>query len=92
MEPIVSRGQKMKEYLVTMDSADWHNIFIVSAPNAKDAIDQVFVQYFEPENTKLKEENKKCGEQINHIYTKSDLKTKSIGSLHSREGKIILVN
>lgn len=82
----------MTEYLVTMDSADWNNIFIVSAKNAKDAIDQVFENNFKWQNESLRKENKDFGEPINHIYSKSDLKARSIGSLHNEEGKIICVN
>lgn len=75
-----------------MDSADWYNIFIVSAKDAKDAINQVFNDYFKWQNPSLKKENKDFGEPINHIYTKSDLTAKSIGSLHNQSGKIIHVN
>jgi hypothetical protein len=75
-----------------MDSADWNNIFIVSAKNAKDAIDQVFENNFKWQNESLRKENKDFGEPINHIYSKSDLKARSIGSLHNEEGKIICVN
>lgn len=82
----------MKEYLVTINNSGWNNIFIVSAQNSQDAINQVFEKYFAPENISLRKENKEWGEPINHIYTKSDLKAKSIGSLHNRDGKIICVN
>lgn len=82
----------MKEYLVTMDSADWNDIFIVSAENAKGAINMVFEEYFRWQNDALQKENKDIGEPINHIYAKSDLKAKSIERLHNREGKIILVH
>lgn len=82
----------MKEYLVTMDGAQWNNIFIVSAQNARVAINQVFNEYFAPENVGLRKENKEWGEPLNHIYVKSDLTAKSIGSLHSRDGKVVCVN
>ena len=62
----------MKEYLVTMDGAQWNNIFIVLALNAKDAINQVFEEYFAPENIILRKENKEYGEPLNYIYAKSD--------------------
>lgn len=81
----------MKEYLVTNDG-DWDNIFIVSAKDAKDAINQVFEKHFEWQNEGLKKENKELGYYANHIFTKSDLSAKSIGSLHNRDGKIIRVN
>jgi hypothetical protein len=81
----------MKEYLVTNDG-DWDNIFIVSAKDAKDAINQVFEEYFELQNEGLRKENKELGYYANHIFTKSDLSAKSIGSLHNRDGKVIRVN
>lgn len=82
----------MEEYLVTMDSADWNNIFIVSAQNAKDAINQVFEKYFIQTNSKLRKENKEWGEPLYHIYSKSDLAAKNIRGMHKRDGKIICVN
>lgn len=82
----------MKEYLVTMDRADWNNIFIVSAKDSKDAINQVFEGYFKWQNPSLKKENKDFGEPINHIYTKFDLRARSIESLHSEGEKIFRVN
>ena len=81
----------MKDYLVTNDG-DWSNIFIVSAKDAKDAINQVFTTLFEPDNVDLRKENKELGYASNHIWTKSDFKARSIGSLHNQEGKIIAVN
>lgn len=82
----------MKEYLVTMDRAQHNNIFIVSTHNARDAINQVFEKYFAPENIELRKENEEWGEPLNHIYTKSDLTAKSIGSLHNRDGQVLCVN
>lgn len=82
----------MKEYLVTMDNADWDNIFIVSAKNSEEAIRYVFDKYFKYQNKNLREENKRMGYNGNHIFTKSDFIAKSIYSLHSKEGKIIHIN
>lgn len=82
----------MKDYLVTMDNADWSDIFIVSVENAKGAINMVFEKYFRRQNVALQKENKDIGEPIDHIYTKSDLKAKSIDSLYNRDEKIILVH
>lgn len=75
----------MKEYLVTLDDQN----FIVLAKNAKDAITQVWEEHFEWKNAELREENNKLGYHANHIYAKSELKARSLGSLHTEEGKII---
>lgn len=82
----------MKEYLVTMAVADWDNIFIVSAKDAKEAIKKVFENHFKHKNESLKRENKELGYYANHIYSKSDLKARSIGSLHNELGSVIVVN
>ncbi|WP_024346070.1 hypothetical protein [Lacrimispora indolis] len=82
----------MNEYLVTMGGGSWNNIFIVSAKDSKDAINQVFDTVFKWKNPALKKENEDFGEPVNHIYSKTDLTARSIGSLHNEEGKIITVN
>lgn len=82
----------MKDYLVINDYGQWDNIFIVLAKNAKDAIDQVYQSYVVPMNEDLKRENKRAGYNLYQICLKSELHAKSIGSIHSKEGKIILVN
>ena len=82
----------MKDYLVTMDSGDWDNIFVVSASNSKEAINQVFENIYKPQNERLRSENKELGYYAFHIYTKSDLTAKSIEDLHNTQGKIIKVN
>ena len=76
----------MKEYLVTV--CDCEN-FIVSAKNAKDAIAQVWELYYEWKNAEMREENKRLGWKANYIYAKSDLSARSLGSLHTEQGKII---
>lgn len=82
----------MKEYLVTSDYGQWDNIFIVSAQNAKDAIEQVYQSYVVPMNDSIKRENKEVGYNSSRICMKSELHARSIGSLHNEQGKIILVN
>lgn len=75
----------MKEYLVTVDHAQWNNLYIVSAKDAKDAIQQVWDKYF---SWKV-EEDKADGYKP---YYKKDLHARSLGSLHNEEGKIIVVS
>lgn len=82
----------MKDYLVTSDYGQWDNIFIISAKNAKDAIDQIYQSYIVPLNEDIKKENKKAGYDFCRICLKNELHAKSIESLHSENGKIIRVN
>ena len=75
----------MKEYLVVVDEAQWNNLYIVSAKNAKDAIQQVWDEHF---SWKVEEDKAKGYKP----YCKSDIHARSLGSLHNEEGKIIVVN
>lgn len=78
---------EIKEYLVTLNN--YGGMFIVSAKNAKDAIAQVWEEHFLLINEGLREDNKRMGYHANHIYAKSELTARSLGSLHNEQGKII---
>lgn len=82
----------MKEYLVTSDYGQWDNTWIVLAKDSKDAIEQVYQAYVIPLNEDCKSENKRVGFHMCRICRKDELHARSIGSLHNKEGKIILVN
>lgn len=82
----------MKDYLVTSDYGQWNNIWIVSAKNAKDAIDQVYLAHIVPMNEEIKRENKEAHFQHYRCCRKDELHTKSIESLHNCDGKIICIN
>lgn len=82
----------MKEYLVTTDYGQYNNIWIVLAKDAKDAINQVWEHYYKDMNDELLEENKEVGYNMYKLILKSELKAKSLGSLHTTDGKIINVN
>ena len=82
----------LKDYLVTSDYGQKDNIWVALAKNAKDAIDQVYQSYVIPMNENIKRENREAGYHSMRVCLKSELHAKSIGSLHSKEGKIILVN
>ena len=75
----------MKDYLVEEDG----QYYIVLAKDAKDAINQVWEKYYAYKNEVSREENNEFGMPLNHIYTKSELKAKSLSSLHNREGKVV---
>ena len=82
----------MKEYLVVSDYGQWNNTWIVSAKNAKDAIELVYKSYIIPSNEYCKSENKKVGYHMYRMCRKDELRATSIKSLHKKEGEIILVN
>lgn len=82
----------MKDYLVTTDYGQYNNIWIVSAKDSKDAINQVWEHYYKDMNDELTEENKEVGYNMFKKITKSEIKARSLGSLHNEEGKIINVN
>ena len=82
----------MKEYLVTTDYGQWNNIWIVLAKDSKDAINQVWEYYYKDMNDGLIEENKEVGYNMYKKITKSELKARSLGSLHTEHGKIIDVD
>lgn len=75
----------MKEYLVTLSDEN----FIVLAKNAKEAIEHVWNTDIRNRNDVAVLENLKVGYASNHIYAKSELKARSLGSLHNEEGRII---
>ena len=76
----------LKEYLVT--SSD-NAIFIVSAKDAKDAIEYVYNNNYFQRNRKWIEENRKIGFAMNKIFTKEDFNARSLGSLHTENGRAI---
>ena len=82
----------MKEYLVTTDYGQYNNIWIVLAKDSKDAINQVWDFYYKDMNEEIKEENKEVGYNMYRLITKNDIKARSLGSLHTEDGKIINVN
>ena len=82
----------MKEYLVTTDYGQYNNKWIVLAHDSKDAINQVWEFYYKDMNDGLKEENKEVGYDMYNPISKSDIKSRSLGSLHTENGKIINVN
>lgn len=76
----------LKEYLVTTkDNA----IFIVSAKDAKDAIEYVYANHYARQNREWIDENRKIGFTMNKIFTKADFNARSLGSLHTENGRII---
>jgi len=82
----------MKEYLVTTNYGQYNNKWIVLASDSKDAINQVWEFYYKAMNDGLKEENKEVGHNMYKLITKNDIKARSLGSLHTEDGKIINVN
>lgn len=82
----------MKDYLVTTDYGQYNNKWIVLASDSKDAINQVWDFYYKDMNDGLKEENKEVGYNMYRLITKNDIKARSLGSLHTEDGKIINVN
>ena len=82
----------MKEYLVTTDYGQYNNKWIVLASDSKDAINQVWDFYYKDMNEGLIEENKEVGYNMYKPIAKSDIKARSLGSLHTEYGKIINVN
>ena len=82
----------LKDYLVTSSYGQWNNTWIVLAKNVKDAIDQVYQSYVIPMNEDIKRENKEVGYNLMRVCLKRELHARSIRSLHSEEGNIILVN
>ena len=82
----------MKEYLVTTDYGQYNNKWIVLASDSKDAINQVWEYHYKFMNDEIKEENKEVGYNMYKPIAKSDIKARSLGSLHTESGKIINVN
>ena len=82
----------MKEYLVTTDYGQYNNKWIVLASDSKDAINQVWDFYYKDMNEEIKEENKEVGYNMYRLITKNDIKARSLGNLHTEDGKIINVN
>ena len=82
----------MKEYLVTTDYGQWNNAWIVLAHDSKDAINQVWDFYYKDMNDGLIEENKEVGYNMYKKITKSEIKSRTLGSLHTEHGNIINVN
>lgn len=87
-----SKGGIMKEYLVTTDYGQWNNIWIVLASDSKDAINQVWEFYYKFMNKEIDVDNKEVGYNMYKPIAKSDIKARSLGSLHTEYGKIINVN
>lgn len=77
--------KNLKEYVVTVDGNQWNNLFIVSAKNAKDAINVVWEGHF----SWRKESDKENGYRPTAKY---ELHARSVGSLHSEDGRVIRLN
>ena len=82
----------MKEYLVTTGYGQYSNKWIVLATDSKDAINQVWEFYYKDMNDEIDVENKEFGYNMYKKITKSEIKARSLGSLHNENGKIINVN
>lgn len=74
----------LREYVVEVDSSR-DNIYLVSAKNAKEAINIVWEDVFKISNEWDKEHGY-------NPFTKCDLHAKSVGSLHNRDGKIVCLH
>lgn len=77
----------MKEYYVWSDYNDIKSVWIVSAKNAKDAVQQVYDSYIIHFNKLIKDNNNGI-----KAHGKENLHARSLGSLHNEYGKIILLN
>ena len=75
----------LKEYVVTVDGNQWNNLYIVSAKNAKDAVNAVWESEFA---WKVKQDR----EEGYRPTAKYKLHAKSIGSYHNEEGRVICLN
>lgn len=75
----------LKDYVVTVDGNQWNNLYIASAKNAKDAINIVWEEDFA---WKVKMDR----EEGYRPTAKYELHAKSIGSLHSSNGRVICLN
>ena len=78
----------LKEYLVT--SSD-KKIFIVSAKDAKDAIEYIYNTHYHKQNWKWSLENQEIGFPIYKIFPKSDFKAHSLESLHTEHGRALCI-
>lgn len=75
----------VKEYVVTVDGNDWDKLFVVSAKNAKDAVNAVWYEYF----SHRVDEDKEKGYRPT---VKSELHARSVGSLHNEYGKVVCLD
>ena len=75
----------LKEYVVTVDGNQWNNLYIVSAKNAKDAVNTVWESEFA---WKVKQDR----EEGYRPTAKYELRARSIGSYHNEEGRVICLN
>ena len=76
----------LKYYLVVVRNRER---FIVLAKDAKDAIDYLFNNHLEKLNKTYIKENIYVGFTMNRLYTKDELKARSLGSLSNEKGRII---
>ena len=75
----------LKEYVVTVDGNQWNNLYIVSAKNAKDAVNTVWESEFA---WKVKQDR----EEGYRPTAKYELHARSIGSYHNEEVRVICLN
>lgn len=75
----------LKEYVVTVDENQWNNLYIVSAKNAKEAINIVWESEFAWKVQMDREDGYRP-------TAKYQLHARSIGSLHNENGRIICLN
>ncbi len=76
---------ELKEYVVTVGGNQWDNLYIVSAQNAKEAVDIVWVEEFAWKTKMDREEGYRP-------TAKYELHARSIHDLHNKEGQIICLN
>lgn len=72
----------MKEYLVTVDCIQWGRYYIVSANNAKEAVDKVYDSHFA---WRKKQDRAEGYEPV----FKKELRAKSTEKLHEEYGEVI---
>ena len=78
----------LKEFLVTVKEKEK---YIVTAKDTKEAIEYIYANNYARQNRVWKEENDYIGFEMNHIYTKDEFVARSLGSLHTENGRIICV-
>ena len=76
----------LKEYLVTVREKER---YIVSAKDAKEAMEYVYANNYARQNREWLDENIKAGFVLNHIYTKDEFTARSLGSMHTEQDRII---
>lgn len=74
-----------REYVVTVDGNQWNNLYVVSANNAKEAINIVWESEFA---WKVHQDREKGYRPT----VKNELHAISIDSLHNKEGRVVCLN